>query len=129
MLKKLLSIGTLLATAPAMALMECPVGAVAQGSEPPKGYEIACVLADGSRHGPYKHWYSNGQLQEWLHFKNGKEHGLQQVWWPNGQLMMKGESVNGHRYKKFQYWSLSGEPQQLAVEVIEQSVSSAESGF
>jgi hypothetical protein len=98
--------------------LACPEKTSLSGKKPPEGFEQFCVLTDGIKHGPYKHWYSNGQLMEWLHYKNGKEHGEQTAWWPNGQMMMRGESVNGKRYRSFEYWDVAGNPRELEVKVI-----------
>lgn len=96
----------------------CPENTVLMGKPPPDGVEQYCALANGKKHGFYKHWYANGQLMELLYFKDGKEHGSQTAWWPNGQMMMRGESVNGKRYREFEYWDAAGNPRKLAVDVI-----------
>ncbi len=98
--------------------LACPAGTAVTGEAPPKGLAQMCVLPDGRKHGPYKHWYSNGQLMQHFHYHHDKEHGLQQAWWPNGQLMTAGESVHGKRYKAFSYWDMAGNARAIALQVI-----------
>jgi hypothetical protein len=105
----------------AAAAMECPEGSHLEGHPPPAGEELKCVLPDGSLHGPYKHWYSNGQLMQLFHYDHGREHGKQQAWWPNGQLMMEGVSMDGKRYQGFRYWDISGQETRLQIDAIEET--------
>jgi hypothetical protein len=96
--------------------LSCPDGGHPQGNAPPAGYEWKCVDANGAVDGPWRTWYTNGQLMSERHMKHGREHGRQRSWWPNGQLMMEGVSVDGHRYQGFKYWTIDGEPTQLNIE-------------
>lgn len=100
--------------------ISCPEGTEQRGNPPPQGNEVKCVLPDGTLHGPYQHWYDNGQLMESLRFDHGKEHGEQKAWWPNGQKMMEGTSMNGKRYQGFRYWNISGQESNLQFEKIEE---------
>lgn len=102
--------------------MECPEGSQLQGNPPPAGQELKCVLADGTLHGTYKHWYSNGELMQEFHYDHGKEHGKQRAWWPNGQLMMEGTSMNGKRYQGYRYWDITGKESSLQFETIEETL-------
>ncbi len=116
----LLSIAIALPLQLAAADISCPDGATLQGQTPPQGTELKCVLPDGTLHGPYKHWYSNGQLMQQLHYDHGREHGEQSAWWPNGQLMMQGISMHGKRYQGFHYWNMQGEEANIQFETIDE---------
>ena len=94
----------------------CPADHRALGKPPPAGTEWQCVDQNGVADGPWRTWYSNGQLMSERQMKHGKEHGRQRSWWPNGQLMMEGISYEGNRYKGFKYWSINGEPTELNIE-------------
>jgi MORN repeat protein len=119
---RLILLTIILATCLPLAAAEfsCPEGTELQGKAPPDGLELKCVLADGSLHGPYQHWYSNGQLMQSLHYDHGKEHGEQKAWWPNGQKMMEGTSMNGKRYQGFRYWDISGKESSIQFETIDE---------
>lgn len=96
--------------------LSCPEPAQPVGASPPAAFELKCVLADGTPHGPWLNWYESGELMSRQNMRDGREHGLQESWWPNGERMMRGISVDGHRYQGFEYWNLSGEPVDLEVE-------------
>jgi hypothetical protein len=102
--------------------LDCPEGTQLQGQQPPEGNELKCVLPDGALHGPYKYWYSNGQLMQFLHYDHNLEHGEQKSWWPNGQIMMDGISMNGKRYQGFRYWDINGKESALEFETIQESL-------
>ena len=102
--------------------LECPEGSQLQGLPPPDGRELKCVLPDGTLHGPYKYWYSNGQLMQFLHYERDQEHGEQKSWWPNGQRMMEGTSMNGKRYKGFRYWGINGKESAIQFETIQETL-------
>ncbi|MGQ0507132.1 MAG: protein kinase domain-containing protein [Myxococcaceae bacterium] len=55
--------------------LDCPENGRVVGALPPRGQEIWCELADGSRHGKYLRFYANGVKAEEGEYRGGRKHG------------------------------------------------------
>ena len=64
----------------------CPTRTEQLGAEPPDGDMLWCVNTDGQKHGPFKTWYDNGQIESDGQFSNGVRSGYWRYWSRSGQL-------------------------------------------
>ena len=70
---------------------------------------------DGKRDGLYKRWYQNGQLQAESNFKDGKEDGILKVWYetttwfPNLQLYYTISYKDGEKNGVDKRWEKNGQ--------------------
>jgi antitoxin component YwqK of YwqJK toxin-antitoxin module len=61
------------------------------------------------RHGPWKTWYSNGQVQLEGAYHNDKETGTFTWWHPNGQKAVAGEYADGLQQGSWVWWHANGQ--------------------
>ena len=59
----------------------------------------------GERHGLWKDYHSNGQIQYKITYANGKRHGLWEYYYLSGQLLEKGTYVNGKPHGMWKHYN------------------------
>ena len=64
---------------------------------------------DEHRHGPWKTWYANGQLQLEGFYRHDKELGTFSWWHPNGQKAVEGEYKDGLQNGPWVWWHVNGQ--------------------
>jgi len=93
----------------------CPDGATVVGKAPPDGFEKWCQLReqDGTlkRHGNYRAWHPNGQLQAQVSYRDGVEHGPTESWYDTGHILGKGQFKNGKPHGTMTTWHQNGQKQ------------------
>jgi antitoxin component YwqK of YwqJK toxin-antitoxin module/predicted esterase len=66
------------------------------------------------KHGYFRKWYDNGQLEWEGRFDNGLIQGKATSWYPNGQLHFTGEYRDGMQHGSFTYYDENGKLQYRA---------------
>ena len=94
---------------PFIGEITCPPGTALFGDAPPKGNRKFCQRKDGTRHGKYIRWHSNGQLHEHAEYKEGKLHGKYIRWYESGVIDLEGEYDNGEKNGTFVTLSMERE--------------------
>lgn len=64
---------------------------------------------NGKRHGLTKHWYSDGQLKQEIHYSDNKMHGSRTVFWPDGTVQSRYQMVLGVPHGELLEWYATGE--------------------
>ena len=86
---------------PSIGEITCPPGTMVFGGAPPKAYRKFCQRKDGTRHGQYARWHSNGQPREHAEYKDGKLHGKYFSWYESGVIELEGEYAHGEKNGTF----------------------------
>jgi antitoxin component YwqK of YwqJK toxin-antitoxin module len=66
----------------------------------------------GKKHGVWRWWYSDGQLQSEVTFVHGLREGHETGWHENGNKSAEGDNRGGHREGPWDFWYASGAFQQ-----------------
>jgi antitoxin component YwqK of YwqJK toxin-antitoxin module len=81
-------------------------------------YEKYLTIKKGGmelKHGKYKSWYKNGQIQQECFYKEGKKAGTQTVWYENGNKMMVTVYRNGKQDGKEVLYDDTGKKQLVLI--------------
>lgn len=119
-----------------LAISPCPNGVTSVDHITDIGREVYCEKPSPSgvalKHGAYRHWFPNGQLQveamfdnrvpvgRWTYwypdgvtqvmgdYKNGKPHGIWTWWHPNSRKKSEGQFSEGKSIGEWRYWDDKG---------------------
>jgi len=69
----------------------------------------------GKKHGVWRWWYANGQLQSEVTFVHGLREGHETGWHENGNKSAEGDNRGGHREGPWDFWYASGAFQQRYI--------------
>ena len=103
-------VGFLAATNTICPCLECPPESellVKEGEA--MGNRVFCAKPDGTEHGAWISWHSNGKKQEQGAFKDGKRNGKFTNWYENGAKESEGEMMNDEPCGEWSCWKQSGE--------------------
>jgi hypothetical protein len=93
--------------------LECPDGAILEGSAPPRGHKQWCQLPDGTQHGPSLFWYPTGEKRVEANFVDGRLQGPVTEWHRNGQKAEQGFYKDDNRDGTFATWYKEGTKESL----------------
>jgi antitoxin component YwqK of YwqJK toxin-antitoxin module len=72
------------------------------------------ISEDGARwirHGLFRAYHPNGELQSEGFYLDGNEHGPWKDYHQNGQMAARGEYENGQEVGVWEYWNEHGDPE------------------
>jgi len=61
------------------------------------GFMLNGYYKDGKRHGTWKYWFENGQMQRIEHYKDGRLHGVKKEWHSDGSIKFKMKYRDGNK--------------------------------
>ncbi len=88
-----------------MPSMSCPI----RTEEQRAGLEQWCATDRGTRHGPYRRWYADGQIASEGEFAYDLRHGMWLEFHPNGVIREEGEYSDDERIGTWTTWGSDGE--------------------
>ena len=96
------------------ANLKCPDGTTEFGGAPPVGnrkycgYKNSAVVGGVSKHGPWRFWWPNGQLESDGKYAKNKKHGLFTGWYSNGVKVRQGTYRNNDKVGIWKTWRRDG---------------------
>lgn len=98
-----------IATGPLPDPIECPTGTKVNGFGPPNGIRQYCTTASTVKHGPWRFYFPNGQLQREGYYANGRKSGRFASWHTSGVKTSEGIYKNDRKFGVWRAWTPNGE--------------------
>jgi len=95
-------------SASAPSPIQCPPGTVTHGFAPPTGIRQYCTNDGAVKHGPWRFYFPNGQLQREGYYSNGRKSGRFTSWHTSGVKTSEGIYKKDRKFGIWREWTPAG---------------------